>query len=516
MLVRDVAYAQIPRAERAQKHRGAAEWIEALSERTDDVSEMLAHHYANALEFARASGQDTDELAGRARQALRAAGERAQTLGAFQAAGRFLSAALELWPDDDPELPDLQLALAEALNWAGGLSEELIVAARDGALRYGRLGLAARAEIRLGFYWWNRGENDLARRSFDAAAELVEQLPITPEKAWALNSLGVRALVTGRSTESVAAAHAAAEMAESLGLDALRAQALITLGSARVEIGEVEGIEEIERGLASGESLNAGEIVIRGYKNLGDAVQRIGELERAADLHQRGLETARRLGDAWHVRWFSGELSTDRYLAGRWDEALALADEVIAGVESGWPHYMESVCRDTRALIRLARGDVAGALADSERSLELGRSISDPQVLGPSLAVHARVLVDRDDLRGAGELVDEFETTSSFMASAGIADFAFAAVVTGRSPGFFAAARQILSTPWTEAGEAVSQRDFERAADLYGRMGSRPDEAYARLLSAKETQVRRALDFYRSVGATRYVREAESLLAASA
>jgi hypothetical protein len=47
-------------------------------------------------------------------------------------------------------------------------------------------------------------------------------------------------------------------------------------------------------------------------------------------------------------------------------------------------------------------------------------------------------------------------------------------------------------------------------------MGSRPDEANARRLSGDETQVRRALDFYRAVGATGYIREAESMLAASA
>ena len=43
-LVRDVAYAQIPRAERANKHRLAAEWIEALG-RPEDHSETIAHHY---------------------------------------------------------------------------------------------------------------------------------------------------------------------------------------------------------------------------------------------------------------------------------------------------------------------------------------------------------------------------------------------------------------------------------------------------------------------------------------
>jgi class 3 adenylate cyclase/tetratricopeptide (TPR) repeat protein len=517
MLVRDVAYGQIPRGERAQKHRRAAEWIEALSERTDDVAEMLAHHYASALEFARASGQDTGELAERARQALRAAGERALTLGAFASAARFLSAALELWPSDDPELPDLQYALGETLNWTGGLTEELVVDARDGALAQGRLGLAAKAEIRLGFYWWNRGENDLADERFEAAAKLVEQVPLSPEKGLTMHSLGVRALVAARLHESVASARAAAEMADLLGLEALRAQALITLGSARFSLGEADGIEEIERGLAAADSINSGASVIRGYKNLGDAVQRIGELERAAGLHVRGLETARRLGDVWHVRWFSSELAYDRYLQGRWDEALTLADEVIAVIEEGTPHYMESVCRNTRALIRSARGDAAGASADSERSLELGRAVADPQVILPALAVRARVLSDGGDPRRATELLDEFEAAPSFVTqSAGTAEFAFAAAVAGRAPGIFAARQEILSTPWIEAADAVCRGELERAAELYAEMGSKPDEANARRLSGGETQVRRALEFYRAVGATRYVRDAESMLAASA
>ena len=49
VLVRDVAYAQIPRAERAEKHRRAADWIETLG-RPEDHAEMVAHHYVSALE----------------------------------------------------------------------------------------------------------------------------------------------------------------------------------------------------------------------------------------------------------------------------------------------------------------------------------------------------------------------------------------------------------------------------------------------------------------------------------
>src|SRR5439155_12307348 len=56
LLVRDVAYGQIPRASRAERHRLVAEWIESLaSDRSDDRAEMLANHYLPALELASAA-----------------------------------------------------------------------------------------------------------------------------------------------------------------------------------------------------------------------------------------------------------------------------------------------------------------------------------------------------------------------------------------------------------------------------------------------------------------------------
>src|SRR5439155_2163623 len=57
-VVRDVAYAQIPRAARATKHRRAAAWTETVAgEQVGDLAEILAHHATSALELARASGQ---------------------------------------------------------------------------------------------------------------------------------------------------------------------------------------------------------------------------------------------------------------------------------------------------------------------------------------------------------------------------------------------------------------------------------------------------------------------------
>ena len=48
VLVRDVAYGQIPRNDRAEQHQRAAEWIESLG-RLEDHAEMLAHHYLGGL-----------------------------------------------------------------------------------------------------------------------------------------------------------------------------------------------------------------------------------------------------------------------------------------------------------------------------------------------------------------------------------------------------------------------------------------------------------------------------------
>lgn len=57
VLVREVAYGQVPRPARADKHVAAAHWVEVLG-RADDHAELLAHHYMTALELAQASGSE--------------------------------------------------------------------------------------------------------------------------------------------------------------------------------------------------------------------------------------------------------------------------------------------------------------------------------------------------------------------------------------------------------------------------------------------------------------------------
>jgi hypothetical protein len=81
--------------------------------------------------------------------------------------------------------------------------------------------------------------------------------------------------------------------------------------------------------------------------------------------------------------------------------------------------------------------------------------------------------------------------------------------------------------PWAVAAGAICAGDFRRAAEVLAGIGYRPGEAYARLRAARQlveegrraeadAELQRSLAFWREVGAKRYVREGEALLAASA
>lgn len=81
--------------------------------------------------------------------------------------------------------------------------------------------------------------------------------------------------------------------------------------------------------------------------------------------------------------------------------------------------------------------------------------------------------------------------------------------------------------PWVHAARAFAAGELRRAADTCGAMGALTEEARDRLWLAEalikqsrqaeaDLELQRALAFYRSVGATRYIRQAQALLAASA
>jgi hypothetical protein len=70
-------------------------------------------------------------------------------------------------------------------------------------------------------------------------------------------------------------------------------------------------------------------------------------------------------------------------------------------------------------------------------------------------------------------------------------------------------------TLWSNVVRAEIAGDFAAAAELLQRAGTKADEAEARLHAGTGDQLEQALEFYRSVGATRFIGEGEALLAAA-
>ncbi len=512
LLMRDVAYSQIPRAQRAEKHRLAAEWIESLG-RAEDRSEFLAHHYLAALELAGAAGIDTAPIAEPARVALVEAGDRAAALNAFSAAARFYSGALGLLADQDPEQPYLVLRLERARGHLDERDVSALEAAIEALISLNDTETAAEAEARLAETLHDRGDVRGAEEHLNHALTLVEGKPFSRAKAAVLEERSRAAMLAGKGADAVRIGREALAIAEQLGLDELRAGLLNTIGTVRSNGGDGEGLEDLKQSLAIALEIKSPGEIHRSYNNLTEAHRQLGNWPEASKTLAENRKVDESFGMRRDLRWVRGEEAQDRYYTGNWEQALAAADEVIAAAEAGTSHYLEPMCRLYRAKIDFARGDRRKAIEDSARSVELAAG-SDPQVVGAVLSFRARLLLAEGKREDASRLTDEILTVPAYIYT--VVDLAFLLRELDRATEIDAWLEQLRPRPWADAGEAIVTGDLGRAAEILGRMGNVADEAYARLRSGAEADVRRALEFYRSVGATLYVREGESLLAASA
>ena len=528
-LVRDVAYGQIPRARRAEKHRLAAEWIESLAgDRREDLADVVAHHYSSALELARAAGQDTDELAERARFALREAGDRAAALSALEAAERFYGEALTLWPEDDPERPHLLLRYGRVLH-PHGRGEEVLALASEELLDAGDREAAAEAETLLGDVLWLQGEHKEAFEHLEGAVALLADGQRSRARALALAELARFRMMGDDAAQAVQAGSEALEIADALELDDLRANALNTLGVCRVVMGDRNGLLDLERAIEISRGVRSFQLA-RALNNMGSTLAALGELDQANAFYSEAAEVAARVGWSHAVLWLEAEQVDWHYHRGPWDEALAKADGVLAESNSGLRHVREIDAHVIRALIRLARDDDAGAKEDSAAGLEFAQGSWDPQTLFPALACRARVLMEIGSATEAdallGGLLERWRANPLTFASTWLAYALPAIIALGRGDELSEVAKRApVKTRWLEAALALTTGDPREAARIFAQIGSLPDEAHARLRAAEalaaagrrqeaDEELALALDFYRSVGATRYVREGEALLAA--
>jgi class 3 adenylate cyclase len=523
VLVRDVAYAQIPRARRAEKHLAAAAWIDALARnRTDDRAEMLAHHYRLALNLVEAAGGDAASLKAPARAALAVASERAESLNAWTAARDQAREALELGEPDDPLRAQLELRLARASYFLGDHDTHMAASARDRYLETGDLEHAAEAEtVRSLMLWWT-GDGDTSIAAADRAVELVTDRPVSAAKAWAVANRARRACLLDDYDTALPLANEVLAMAHELGRDDFTSNALNTLGMARVQGGDPAGIDDLERSIELAEQANAADDISTGCNNLANMLWALGRLEEGGVYLRRLRGVAERYGLTAHLVWSEFEAVSEAYLSGEYGELIERAEHFLAENE-GKSLYQEAPCRNMLAHGYAVVGRSAEALEQSERGLALSRTTGESQTVGVALFARAHACLAAGQPAEASSLLDEVLAAPTLLSYLfWLAPLTLLLADQDRGDELLAATKDLmLPTPWRTAAIAVAGGRFAEAADVYGQIGSQFVEAWSRLLAAEAGddpmgQLSKATAYFRRVDAKPYLRRCDELLAASA
>jgi tetratricopeptide (TPR) repeat protein len=518
-LVRDVAYGQMPRSERVEKHRRAAEWLSSLAgDRTEDLAEMLAHHYHEALSLARAAGLDTTALHAPARQAFADGARRAFSLGAGRAAHDLALEALSLTPEEDPERPSLLLLAADASRISD--RDDVVAlgeAAVEGFLARGEAGRAAEAVANLVADHFHRGDIAATRTARDRALELARQDPTSPSAARAMAAVGRSRYLLDRDEQgALELSRETLALARQAGDGRAEAICLNTIGLARVRAGDAEGLADIQRSVELAAESGSLFHLVTGMNNFANVLWEVGRLSDASTRLQEARTLAERYGLTGLLRWNDAELVYAAYFEGELDAVIEEATSILdKGLGSA--AYQERPLVATRACALLAQGRVDEALADAERALAGFREAgSDAQVASIILTTAARCL------RGAGrpgEAEPLLEEVLSGEPDDMTFDLPLELAELGRGDDYAAANEGRTGHAWLEAGRAAASGELARASEIYGSIGARFPAAWAALLAAERGDTSRldaALAYFEEQHATPYVQRCRALMQASA
>jgi len=500
-LVQDVAYSQISRADRAERHVRAAAWLEQREGAREDRAELLAYHYATALRLGGELGQETAVLAGHARRAHIAAGRQADAVNGYAAAARHYAAAEALMSADDPE-------------WATVLLAHAVACYRDGAVdAAGRLSTAFEALVAGNDWWaaaeaaqllgdWNReysGDLDEAARWWEEAARLAELGGHWHLQVRVADGQAARLTEERRYADAVALADREIERAR--GADDQEGVGLLLVrgGYARVCSGQSSGLELMREGA---EILSERNSRYAAWANidLSLALMMLGDLPAALRACEQGLRWAERFGEprliadaesrraflAYHAGdWVTAREITGRYIdtAGRWSAAFVI-----------WTHR----------LIAIADGDEEAAGADDEAMHRFAARVPSARALQSRRAAAAEL--------AAGTEVQGYRNWEIYAA------LELMSVPEQHETIRELASRMPSDNPWRAALLAIADGRFADAAELLDGIGSQPLAAEARMIAADhgppaEAALRasQALEFYERVGATRAAARAAAL-----
>ena len=397
-LVRDVAYGQIPRAERAARHREVAEWIESPRPHRGSRRDARVPLALGARARARSRRRH-----GRARGARRAslsvdAGDRAFALNAFgpprRTTPRRSRSGRRGTGAGRAPVPAGAGTSCHRRRRAGG-------SARGGTRRPARDRRPRdRRPRRRRFSLERRGTAGAATRRNATSSEHRSSSPTRARrsaKARVLCLLARLRMLSSEGEEAIRIGTEALAMAEALDLDELRIHALTTIGSAKTLLDDTRrrgARARVELAKAVNSPLAA--IVLNNLGVLAD--HRAASSFAPRSSSGQTLDLAQRLGDRENIRFSQRKpaLRLDAAAAGTRRSRTPTASSRSARHRHT---YMETAARETRAHVRFARGDAEGALRGREHGLALARAMGSPQRLIPALLDlgHALALLGRLD-----------------------------------------------------------------------------------------------------------------------
>jgi class 3 adenylate cyclase len=414
ILIRDAAYAAIPKQERAALHERYGDWLEGrVGERASEYDAILGYHFEQACRYEAELGLVGErgiELAGRAARRLTSAGTRALHRGDLAAALKLLDRALAVLRDPAPERPAVQVQLAGALAEAGELGraaellDEAVEAARDAgdrALELRALIERALQQMRIDPEGTTEELREIAEEAIPVFEEFGDELGLAT--GWfALAVVNVRMLRMERTAEAyeralVHARRAGDPRLESLAL--LRLTNNLVSGPTPVEA----AIDRCHSVLAECEPSTKLEAVAR--VTLGELEAMRCNFERARALIAQGRAIFEELGlvigmlNATHV------MGTVEMRAGRPDAAEDAWRDAYAMIERGIQPFHRAQCAGDLAQALYAQG----RYEDAEPFAEICKDIS-----GDSLAaqvqwrrVQAKLLAKGGEVEKAEHLARE-------------------------------------------------------------------------------------------------------------
>jgi class 3 adenylate cyclase/tetratricopeptide (TPR) repeat protein len=502
ILVRDAAYAQIPRGLRARKHLATAIWIERQAgDRVEDLAEVLAHHTGTALELAAATGDAVlaADVVTRARRYALLAGERALGLDTNMAV-HLLERALQLTPADDPEHATVLARWGEAMLEAGDVNEATTALDRAVEIFRSRGELSTAVRLLTVLVDARRSAGD---PSYTAVAEqalsLAETLTPGPALVAALSRVAGVRWVAGDHHAAIAVADRAVQTAADLKLPS-PGQALGYRGLARCDQGDIEGLADIETGLSLliGAGMGRDAAVLR--SNLGYVRWMYeGPLAAVAAFEEaEAFGRSRGIVDMAHNA--SANRVTALIAAGMFDAALVLANTLEPELEVSGHRFGSADLLVSRARVLAERGTGKEAVDSAATALAAARAngFDDHVVLACVPAALVRIATGQTaeahallvDLRAKSgiQAVGEYGPTLPALVRCALAtgDFALAErMVKGVEPTLpmlqhaLVTARALLAEARGDHAEAAD--GFADAAARWSGFGVKLEHAYALL-----------------------------------